>query len=82
MVEFASLWTYLSQWKVCFDSYDRDRSGTIDANELRTALFSFGYNLSVPFVQSLCMKFSRKRGVGAGAGITFDNFISLCASPL
>ena len=40
--EFCSLWKYIEDWQRCFRSYDRDNSGSIDRNELRMALTSFG----------------------------------------
>lgn len=32
--EFQALWNYIQEWKRIFESFDRDRSGTIDINEL------------------------------------------------
>ena len=40
--EFFSLWKYIEDWQRCFRSYDRDNSGSIDRNELRMTLTSFG----------------------------------------
>ena len=40
--EFASLWKYIDDWQRCFRSFDRDNSGSIDRNELKSALTSFG----------------------------------------
>jgi len=40
--EFSSLWKYVTDWQNCFRSYDRDQSGSIDKNELKTALSGFG----------------------------------------
>eukprot|EP00741_Cyanophora_paradoxa_P000660 tig00000430_g635.t2 len=68
---FCSLWQYVMQWKGTFDSYDRDRSGSIDSNELQTALKSFGYNLSPQFVGTLMKKYK-------SGHIPFDRFIQLC----
>ncbi|PIK53405.1 hypothetical protein BSL78_09688 [Apostichopus japonicus] len=39
--EFGSLWKYITDWQGTFRSYDRDNSGSIDKNELKTALTSF-----------------------------------------
>ncbi|KAF8937472.1 Programmed cell death protein 6, partial [Haplosporangium gracile] len=44
--EFIGLWNYIEKWKACFQNYDLDGSGTIDAHELKQALRGFGYNLS------------------------------------
>ena len=34
--EFSSLWKYITDWQNTFRSYDRDNSGNIDKNELKT----------------------------------------------
>lgn len=34
--EFGSLWKYVQDWQTTFKSYDRDNSGSIDKNELKT----------------------------------------------
>merc|ERR1712014_63981 len=36
--EFEQLWNYLSQWRQTFNSFDADRSGQIDKQELANAL--------------------------------------------
>ncbi|KAJ0066521.1 hypothetical protein NL108_014287, partial [Boleophthalmus pectinirostris] len=38
--EFKELWGVLNQWKTTFMGYDRDRSGTVDPQELHQALSS------------------------------------------
>ena len=40
------MWKYIKDWQNVFKHFDRDRSGTIDGDELRDALGQFGYNLS------------------------------------
>ncbi len=42
--EFGALWKYVTDWQKCFRSYDRDNSGSIDRNELKQAMTSFGKN--------------------------------------
>jgi len=72
--EFGALWKYVTDWQSCFRNFDQDRSGTIDKNELKQALTSFGYRLSDRFYEILIRKFDRSgRGV-----ITFDDFIQCC----
>eukprot|EP00898_Chlorokybus_atmophyticus_P003508 jgi/Chlat1/4158/Chrsp27S08874 len=73
--EFQALWKYLHDWKVCFDGFDRDRSGSIDAGELQTALRSFGYSLSPALIQTLMSKFDRS---GRAAAIRLDDFMQCC----
>eukprot|EP00794_Sanderia_malayensis_P019031 gene19031-20944_t len=72
--EFGALWKYVTDWQSCFRSYDRDSSGSIDKNELKQAMTSFGYRLSDRFYEILVRKFDRR---GAGS-ITFDDFIQCC----
>lgn len=43
--EFCALWKYVTDWLNCFKSFDKDNSGTIDKNELKTAFSSFGMNI-------------------------------------
>ncbi|UYV67429.1 Pef1 [Cordylochernes scorpioides] len=74
LYEFKALWDYIHQWKQCFDSFDLDRSGTIDVNELSKAFQSFGYRLSPNFCQIVISRFDR---VGRGT-INFDDFIQSC----
>ena len=72
--EFGALWKYVQDWQTTFKSYDRDNSGSIDKNELKGALTSFGYRLSDKFYDLLVRKFDRSgRGV-----IAFDDFIQCC----
>ncbi|KAF8563552.1 hypothetical protein P879_09581 [Paragonimus westermani] len=69
--EFSDLYTYITQWKQCFERFDTDRSGTIDSRELHTALATFGYRLSPSFINQMISRFDRThRGV-----IAFDDFI-------
>ncbi|KAF8932720.1 hypothetical protein EDD21DRAFT_371412 [Dissophora ornata] len=74
--EFIGLWNYIEKWKACFQAYDLDGSGTIDANELHRALRGFGYNLSEPTVSLIMTKYD-VRGRG---DISFDNFVQSCVT--
>lgn len=38
--DFGAIWKYVTDWQTCFRSFDRDNSGNIDGNELKTALSS------------------------------------------
>lgn len=72
--EFAALWQYVTDWQKTFRSYDTDNSGSIDKNELKTALTSFGYRLPDRIYNMLMKKFDRSdRG-----SILFDDFIQCC----
>ena len=72
--EFGALWKYIQDWQTTFRSYDRDNSGSIDQQELKTALTSFGYRLSDRFYSLLVRKFDRT----GSATIAFDDFIQCC----
>ncbi|XP_046397707.1 programmed cell death protein 6 [Ischnura elegans] len=72
--DFGALWKYVTDWQNCFRSFDRDNSGNIDQNELKTALTTFGYRLSDQIVGLLVRKYDR---VGRGT-IFFDDFIQCC----
>ena len=72
--DFGALWKYVTDWQNCFRSFDRDNSGNIDKNELRTALTTFGYRLSEGVVDVLMRKFDRH----SGGTILFDDFIQCC----
>lgn len=72
--DFGALWKYVTDWQNCFRSFDRDNSGNIDKNELKTALTSFGYRLSDNLIDVLLRKFDR---FGRGT-ILFDDFIQCC----
>ncbi|XP_066588975.1 programmed cell death protein 6 isoform X2 [Prorops nasuta] len=72
--EFGALWKYVTDWQNCFRSFDRDNSGNIDRDELKTALINFGYRLSDQTINTLIRKYDR-----AGRGtIYFDDFIQCC----
>jgi len=72
--DFGALWKYVTDWQSCFRSFDRDNSGNIDRNELRTALNAFGYRLSEGILDMLLRKYDRSgRGI-----IYFDDFIQCC----
>ena len=72
--EFGNLWKYITDWQKTFRTYDRDNSGSIDKNELQSALTSFGYRLSERFYGVLLRKFDR-----SGQGVVkFDDFIQCC----
>jgi hypothetical protein len=40
--EFKELWTVLNGWRQHFISFDSDRSGTVDPQELQKALTTMG----------------------------------------
>ncbi|KJA18142.1 hypothetical protein HYPSUDRAFT_968702 [Hypholoma sublateritium FD-334 SS-4] len=78
--EFAGLWKYIKDWQNVFKHFDRDRSGTIDGEELRDALGQFGYNLSPSLLDLVQKKYATQTGgrYAPAPGITFDRFVRAC----
>lgn len=56
-----------------FERFDRDRSGHIDATELRDALLSLGFAVSPTVLDLLVSKFDKTGG--KHRAIEYDNFI-------
>lgn len=56
-----------------FERFDRDRSGKIDANELREALLSLGFSVTPAVLDLLILKFDKMGGMARA--IEYDNFI-------
>ncbi|GJN28366.1 hypothetical protein PR202_gb16477 [Eleusine coracana subsp. coracana] len=63
----------LQNWRAIFERFDRDRSGKIDAFELRDALLSLGYSVSPTVLELLVSKFDKTGG--KCRAIEYDNFI-------
>ncbi|RDB25186.1 Programmed cell death protein 6 [Hypsizygus marmoreus] len=81
--EFSGLWKYIKDWQNVFKHFDRDRSGSIDGQELRDALAQFGYNLSPPLLDLVQKKYDVKATAASGRGmpvpgISFDRFVRAC----
>jgi Ca2+-binding EF-hand superfamily protein len=53
--------TKTQDWQGVFLHFDRDRSGTIDGNELQAALSQFGYKLSPNLLNLLQRKYGAHR---------------------
>ncbi|KAF2308063.1 hypothetical protein GH714_034836 [Hevea brasiliensis] len=66
--EFTSVFYSLQNW--------RDRSGKIDSNELREALYSLGFTVSPVVLDLLVSKFDKSGG--KNKAIEYDNFIECC----
>jgi len=69
---FVKAWRALNHWQTVFEKFDRDRSRTIEQDELRDALFSLGF--AVP-PQVLHMLVSKYDSTGQSTSIGYDNFI-------
>jgi len=80
--EFSGLWKYISDWQGVFRHFDRDRSGSIDGQELSEALRTFGYNLAPSLLALIEQKYASgpTTGYGPAPGITFDRFVRACVT--
>ncbi|KAL4353199.1 hypothetical protein GQ457_06G012630 [Hibiscus cannabinus] len=74
--EFSAVFYSLQNWRAIFERFDRDRSGRIDANELREALLSLGFSVSPVVLDLLVSKFDKTGG--KSKAIEYDNFIECC----
>ncbi|KAG9132652.1 hypothetical protein Leryth_016693 [Lithospermum erythrorhizon] len=74
--EFTSIFYSLQNWRSIFERFDRDRSGKIDASELREALLSLGFSVSPGVLDLLISKFDRSGGMNKA--IEYGNFIECC----
>ncbi|KAK1427093.1 hypothetical protein QVD17_15776 [Tagetes erecta] len=74
--EFTQVFYSLQSWRANFEKFDRDRSGKIDANELREALMSLGFAVSPVVLDLLVSKFDKTGG--KNKAIEYDNFIECC----
>lgn len=63
-----------------FERFDSDRSGKIDANELREALLSLGFAVSPMILDLLVYKYDKSGG--KNKAIEYDNFIEYVFSRL
>ncbi|KAI3688104.1 hypothetical protein L1987_81812 [Smallanthus sonchifolius] len=71
--EFAELWSCLGQWHAIFERFDSDRSGKIDATELRDALYSLGFAIPPSVLQLLISKYDDQSG--RRVELSFDSFV-------
>jgi Ca2+-binding EF-hand superfamily protein len=79
--EFSGLWKYIEDWQHVFRRFDKDGSGSIDGNELRSALNQFGFKLPPQLLALLLAKYSSAptgSDVQDQPTITFDRFIRAC----
>ncbi|KAG6382070.1 EF-hand [Boletus reticuloceps] len=78
--QFSGIWWYIKDWQNLFRHFDRDRSGTIDASELRDALTQFGYRLTPRLIELIERKYASPVTYSGGPlpGITFDRFVRAC----
>ena len=73
--QFQQLFQFVNQWKMSFQAYDRDRSGSIDAQELQQAFGQMGYRFSEATISAIISKYDT---TGAKQRVPFDGFIIAC----
>ncbi|KVI12106.1 Calcium-binding EF-hand [Cynara cardunculus var. scolymus] len=71
--DFTQVFYSLQNWRANFEKFDRDRSGRIDALELREALASLGFSVSHFVLDLLVLKFDKTGGMNKA--IEYDHFI-------
>ncbi|XP_030745255.1 peflin-like, partial [Sitophilus oryzae] len=71
--EFESLYYYIRQWLNAFNTYDRDKSGFLDENELDYALKQMDINFSPEFIRFLITKNNPK-----AKKMALDQYIITC----
>ena len=69
--EFKELWVVLQKWKQTFEQLDKDHSGSLDEQELKSAISSFGYSLSATALNVIMKRYN------TNGKIYFDDFIAL-----
>ncbi|XP_069770448.1 sorcin-like isoform X1 [Narcine bancroftii] len=70
--EFKELWTVLSSWRQNFAAFDRDRSGTVEPQELQQAIAAMGYRISPQGLNGIVKRYSTH------GKISFDDYVACC----
>jgi Ca2+-binding EF-hand superfamily protein len=73
-IEYATLHQFLNVCQTGFFNSDTNKSGTLDAREIHTALNMCGFALGFQVVQSIVNKYDTTK-----AGINFHTFLFICA---
>ncbi|KAI9443910.1 hypothetical protein H4582DRAFT_1044364 [Lactarius indigo] len=84
--EFESLWKFINQWRQMFESFDVDRDGKIDADELGRALAHYDLRVGLPVLDILVKKYAvapqptrgPHYGPPARPQIDLDHFVCAC----
>lgn len=71
--EFREMWQTIMKWKGVFGQYDADKSGDMNAIELRGALSKLGFRLSTPALSSIALRYANKKGK-----VAIDDFLQIC----
>eukprot|EP01117_Protostelium_nocturnum_P011795 TRINITY_DN42_c0_g1_i2.p1 TRINITY_DN42_c0_g1~~TRINITY_DN42_c0_g1_i2.p1 ORF type:complete len:297 (+),score=109.28 TRINITY_DN42_c0_g1_i2:127-1017(+) len=78
-IEFATLYQFLNSMAGAFQQADADRSGYLDSREIHSAVSGAGFQVSLPTIQEICAGFPIMGSQIRGAGVSFDQFISICS---
>ncbi|KXJ29972.1 calpain-B isoform X1 [Exaiptasia diaphana] len=70
--EFKETIMQVKKWQAIFNSKDADRSGSMDAYELKSALREGGFQLSNKIVDAVATRFANKSGQ-----VSLDDFIQI-----
>ncbi|KAJ8974627.1 hypothetical protein NQ317_011948 [Molorchus minor] len=71
--EFETLYHYIKQWLIAFNTYDRDESGFLDESELDCALKHMNISFSPDFIRFLITKNNPK-----AKKLSLDQYIITC----
>ncbi|XP_073484438.1 calpain-8-like [Aquarana catesbeiana] len=71
LVEFRTLWMKIQKYVDIFIKADSDRSGTMDAHEMRMALHNAGFNLNNQIQQSIAQRYASN-----DLTVHFDAFVA------
>ncbi|XP_069811418.1 calpain-8-like [Dendropsophus ebraccatus] len=71
LMEFKTLWMKIQKYMEIFLKADKDKSGTMDAHEIRAALQDAGFSLNNTIQQSIAQRYA-----DIDLTITFNSFIS------
>jgi len=70
--EFKELFQALNGWKQNFMMFDRDRSGTMEPQEMSQSISSMGYRISPQALNGIVKRYSK------GGRIYFDDYVACC----
>ncbi|XP_073527988.1 calpain-8-like [Phyllobates terribilis] len=71
LVEFKTLWMKIQKYMEIFVKVDNDKSGTMDAHEMRAALQDAGFTLNNTIQHSIAQRYA-----SSDLTINFDSFVS------
>jgi len=73
--EYVALNQFTNKMQAAFYQSDRDRSGSLDFQEIFNALVQAGFQLQFPTIQAICSKYDPSRT----GRISADSFVQICA---